>query len=164
MTLTPDLRILKWATVLIEIQDGDMDSALEGVNMKSNWLYYGLVLLTIEKIIQHVAVTLAFYFDWMGIGSTVAVPPRLLMVLGAIVAILFMISLGGLLKKRAWSINLLIALAVFDMLGEFAAQGRLAIQLNVSFLAATLLLILSLVYGRQIRRKPIEEGVPVVKT
>jgi hypothetical protein len=121
--------------------------------MKSNWIYYGLILLTSEKIVQHIAVTLAFLFNWKGIRSTVVVSPLFLTISGAIVAGLFVISLWGLFKKRAWAISLLIFLAVFDMLGEFAAQGTLAIQLNISFLVAALLLTLSLVYRGQIQKK-----------
>lgn len=118
--------------------------------MRSNWVYYGLMLLTVEKIVQHIVVTLAFYFNWTDIASTVVVSPIVLMVLGALVAILFIISLWGLLQKRGWSINLLIGLALFDLVGEFVAQGRIAITMTVSFLAATLLLILCLVYRREI--------------
>ena len=66
--------------------------------MKSNWVYYGLVLLTIEKIVQHIFVTLAFYYNWSDIASTVVVSPTLLMVLGAIVAALF----GPTLAVRSW--------------------------------------------------------------
>ena len=129
--------------------------------MKSNWVYYGLVLLTVEKIVQHITVTLAFYFNWSDIASTVVVSPLFLMRAGAIVALLFMLGLWGLLKKQAWSINLLIFLALFDILGEFVAQGKIAIELNVSFLAATLLLILSLLYRSQMRKAG---STSVVKT
>jgi hypothetical protein len=92
--------------------------------MKLNWVYYGLVLLTVEKIFQHIFVTLAFYYNWRDIASTVVVSPKLLMVSGAIVAALFVCSLWGLLKKQRWAIKLLTALAIFDLVGEFVAQGR----------------------------------------
>jgi hypothetical protein len=36
------------------------------------------------------------------------------------------------------------------MVGEFVAQGVVCIVLNVSFTVATLLLILAVVYGRQL--------------
>lgn len=120
--------------------------------MKTNWIYYGLILLTVEKIVQHLFVTLAFYFNWGDIESTVVVSPKFLMISGAIVAILFMAGLWGLLKKQAWTIDLLIALALFDMIGEFVAQGTIAIAMTVSFLAATCLLILSLIYRRRMRQ------------
>jgi hypothetical protein len=119
--------------------------------MRPNWIYYGLILLTIEKIVQHIVVTLAFYFNWKDIASTVVVSPTLLMMLGAMIAVLFIISLWGLIKKQGWTVNLLIALALFDIVGEFVAQGRIAITMTVSFLAATLLLVLCLAYRREVR-------------
>ena len=119
--------------------------------MRSNWVYYGLVLLTIEKIVQHIIVTLAFYYNWRDITSVVVVSPTFLMISGAMIAILFIISLCGLLNKQVWAINLLTVLAVFDLVGEFVAQGRVAITMTISFLVAAFLLILCLVYRRQMQ-------------
>jgi hypothetical protein len=113
-----------------------------------------MIALVFEKIIQHIFVTLAFYFNWGQIGSTVAVNPSILMILGAVVAVFFVISLWGLITQRKWAINLVIALALFDIFGEFVAQGTIMITINVSFLVATSLLILALVYHRQeVKRK-----------
>jgi hypothetical protein len=117
--------------------------------MKSNWIYYALVLLTIEKMIQHIVVTLAFYFNWRDIASTVVVAPVILMISGAVLAILWAVSLLGLLKKRAWVVDLLLFLSIFDIVGEFVAQGTPMIMLTVSFLVAVVLLILSLTFRRQ---------------
>ena len=50
--------------------------------------------LVIEKILQHTIVSVAFYSNWGDIRSTVAVDPGLLMVLGALVALLFALSHG----------------------------------------------------------------------
>ncbi len=119
-----------------------------GTKKQRTWIRYVLIALIVEKIIQHIAVTLGFYIDWRGIRSTVAVNPDVLMVLGAVVAVLFVASLWGFLTRRTWATNIVIGLAVFDMVGEFVAQGRLGIELNVSFLVATLLLILGLLYRR----------------
>jgi hypothetical protein len=126
--------------------------------MKPNLNYYLLILLVIEKIVQHVTVTLAFYFNWKDIASTVAVSPTVLMVAGAIVAALFAIALWGMIMKQAWVLKLIVALALFDMVGEFVAQGVICIVLNVSFVVATLLLILAILYLRQINHleKPKE--------
>ena len=118
--------------------------------MKSNRLYYVLILLVIEKIIQHVVVTFALYFNWKDIASTVAVSPTVLMVAGAIVAVLFAIALWGMLTKKPWTIKLIIALALFDIVGEFVAQGRIDIMINVSFIVATLLLVLAILYWMQL--------------
>jgi hypothetical protein len=119
--------------------------------MRSNWVYYGLVLLTIEKIVQHIIVTLAFYYNWRDITSVVVVSPTFLMISVAMIAILFIISLCGLLNKQFWAVNLLTVLAVFDLVGEFVAQGRIAITMTISFLVAAFLLILCLVYRRQMQ-------------
>ena len=100
--------------------------------MRPNWIYYGLILLTIEKIVQHIVVTLAFYINWKDIASTVVVSPTFLMIAGAVVAILFMFGLWGLLKRKIWTVNLLIALALFDIVGEFVAQGTIAINMIIT--------------------------------
>jgi len=114
-----------------------------------NWIWYVLVILNIEKIIQHIFVTYAFWRDIGGIRSQVAVSPDLLMIAGACIAILFIISLWGLLTNKWWANNLLIGLAIFDILGEFVAQGRIDIAIPVSFVVAVVILILALVYRRQ---------------
>lgn len=120
--------------------------------LKSNWVYYLLLLLIAEKIVQHIFVTLAFYFNWVEIGSTVAVSPALLMILGAIVAALFVLSLYGILTRRNWAVTLVMGLALFDIVGEFVAQGTLGIVINVSFIVASVLLILGWIYRRQRHR------------
>jgi hypothetical protein len=116
---------------------------------KTTWAKYLLIALIFEKIIQHTFVTLAFYFNWANIGATVAVSPRILMILGVPLAVLFMLSLWGILTQKKWTTTLIIMLALFDMLGEFVAQGKIAILINISFIVATLLLILSLFYRQQ---------------
>jgi hypothetical protein len=80
------------------------------------------------------------------------------MIAGAGVAILFMLSLWGLLTNKWWAINLLIGLALFDIFGEFIAQGRIDIAIPVSFVVAVVILILALVYRRQNLRKKISLG------
>jgi hypothetical protein len=117
-----------------------------------NWIWTVLVVLSVEKIIQHSFVTIAFILDISGIRSKVAVPPDLLMISGAVVTILFTISVWGMFAQRQWATNLLIGLALFDIIGEFIAQGRVDIKIPLSFLVAILLLIFSLVYRRQILR------------
>ena len=74
------------------------------------------------------------------------------MIAGAGIAILFMLSLWGLFTNKKWAINLLIGLALFDILGEFIAQGRIDIAIPVSFIVAVVTLILALVYRRQSHR------------
>jgi hypothetical protein len=119
---------------------------------ESNLARYLLILLIIEKFIQHILVTIAFYINFENIGSTVAVNPKILMILGAMVAGFYILSLWGIITQQKWAINLIIALALFDIIGEFAAQGKIGIMINVSFIVAIILLILSLIYRRQQKR------------
>jgi hypothetical protein len=126
-----------------------IETAPINLGSKGKWIRIALIILVIEKIIQHVAVTLAFYANWGDIRTTVAVNPDFLMIAGALVAILFGLSLWGLLARKLWASSLIIGLALVDIFGEFMAQGRLGITLNVSFIVAVVLLILSLVYRRQ---------------
>ncbi len=118
------------------------DSNPPSAKAKRTWLKYALLALIGEKIIQHVFVTLAFYFNWGDIDSTVVVEPDILMVLGGIVAVLFGLALWAMLARRKWALNLVTGLAVWDILGEFIAQGRIDIVITVSFVVAILLLIL----------------------
>ena len=122
---------------------------------RRNWIWYVLVILNIEKIIQHIFVTYAFWLDIGGLRSTVTVPPDLLMVAGAIVAIFFMVSLWGMLTNKRWAISLLLGLAIFDMIGEFIAQGRFDIRIPLSFIVAVLIFLLTIVFKRQDHRARI---------
>lgn len=121
------------------------------MKIKSNWMYYALILLTVEKTIQHIVVTLAFYFNWRGIVSTVVVDPGILMIVGATVAVLFGISLSGLIRKHTGAVDAILYLALFDIIGEFVAQGTLVIFITVSFLVAVVLFLLAFTYRRQSR-------------
>jgi hypothetical protein len=122
-------------------------------NVKTAWVRYLLIALILEKIVQHIVVTLAFYFNWADITSTVVVNPSLLMILGAVVAVLFILSLWGMITRQTWAINLVIALALFDIVGEFVAQGTIIIAITVSFVVATILLVLALLYRRQAEKR-----------
>ena len=101
---------------------------------------YLLLILIVEKVIQHITVTVAFLYNSGNIQSMVAHDYRIFMVSGAIVAVLFMIALYGVIKKRKWSITLTAVLALFDIIGEFVAQGTLFIVITVSVLVAVVLL------------------------
>lgn len=109
-----------------------------------------LIFLSLEKFIQHMFVTYAFAVDMQGIRSTVVVDHRILMVTGFLVGLLFLANVPGLYHHTPRSRIVLGGLALFDFVGEFVAQGTLAIQITVSFLVATMILILLGVYGRQL--------------
>ena len=115
----------------------------------ATWVKYLLLVLLAEKTIQHLTVTAAFAFNWADIRSTVVVNPALLMISGAMVALLFAVSLWGMMRQVKGVIDLVIALSLFDIVGEFVAQGTMSITMTVSFLAAILLLVLALFERRQ---------------
>ena len=110
------------------------------------WLRIALFLLCVEKVIQHIVVTYAFAIDWGGIRATVAFPYEIFTVAGAVLVPLFALAAWWLLRRDPWARGLIVALALVDIIGEFVAQGRIAVTINVSLLVAGALLILALVY------------------
>jgi hypothetical protein len=116
--------------------------------MKSSWIRYVLLILIVEKTIQHLFVTVALYLDWGDIRSTVVLSPDPLMVLGLVVAVMFAVSFWGILTRQRWATGLVMALALFDIVGEFLAQGRLDIAIPISFIVASLLLVLAFLSWR----------------
>lgn len=103
------------------------------------------VALMVEKIVQHVVVSLAFVWDIGELRSNVAVDYRILLFAGLLIGLLYFVALLGVL--RAWSLaRLLVAIpASMDIVGEFVAQGKLDIVVTLSFIvAATILIILVL--------------------
>ncbi len=107
----------------------------------SDWI---LIAIAIEKAIQHAFVTYWFASDRFELREQVVPPWEILLVLGGIVAVLFVVALVGLLRWEPWAPRLLVGLAVFDIVGEFVGQGTLMIDLVVSFVVAIALLILAL--------------------
>ena len=117
---------------------------------------YIILVLLVEKVIQHFFVTFAFYIDLGGIRSTVVPPWELLMVVGACIGFLFLLPLGGRIKQRRWGRPVIGVLALVDIVGEYVAQGTLRIIITVSFVVAIILLILVLWEYRKERQKEVE--------
>ncbi|MBE9474623.1 MAG: hypothetical protein IMY85_07000 [Chloroflexi bacterium] len=113
------------------------------------FLLYILIILCVEKFIQHMVVTYAFFADQVGIRNSVAVDYRILMISGFIVGILFMISIPLLYQRRRFGFKLLFFLALFDFIGEFIAQGTLFIDITVSFVVASAILIILIFYRKR---------------
>jgi hypothetical protein len=107
-----------------------------------------LIILSIEKFIQHMVVTYAFYTDLRSIRETVVVDHTILMVSGFIVGILFLVNIPFLYQRKPSSFTMLFLLALFDFVGEFIAQGTLSIEITVSFIVASIILI-TLIYYRK---------------
>lgn len=121
----------------------------ESSSHRRTFLDYALLVLVVEKIVQHIFVSLAFYFNWADIASTVVVNPTILLVLGSIVAVLFCVAFWGTLRDRRWAINLVLGLALFDIIGEFIAQGTLMITVTISFIVACGLLVIAIMIMRK---------------
>jgi len=99
-----------------------------------------LLVLSVEKSVQHVFVTWAFAADRFEMREQVVVPHEPLIVVGGISAVLFAVAAVGLWNHRRWAPPLLIGLALVDIVGEFIAQGTLIVQIVVSFIVAWALL------------------------
>jgi hypothetical protein len=102
-----------------------------------------LRVLLIEKVVQHAFVTWALAFDVADIREGLAVDYRALVVLGGIAGVLWLVAFVAHLRgdrRAAW---LAVGLALFDIVGEFVAQGTLAILVTVSFVAAVAILALA---------------------
>lgn len=102
-----------------------------------------LIVIAIEKAIQHAFVTWGFAADRFELREQVAPPWEILMVSGGIVGVLFVVAVVALLRWEPWAPALLIGLALFDIVGEFVGQGTLMIEIVVSFLVAVVLLMLA---------------------
>lgn len=126
-------------------------SETSSARVTGGWMRVVLVLLAVEKVIQHVAVTVALFFDVRNIRTGLALDFRFFLVAGAVEALLFALGGWGVLSAKPWAKRLLLVLALMDIIGEFVAQGTLLITINVSFLVAVALLGLSLAY-RQAQR------------
>jgi hypothetical protein len=111
------------------------------MKIKGNLPLLALIVLSVEKFIQHMFVSYAFAVDLAGIRATVAVDYRLLLVSGFIVGWLFLINIPFLWRQVRGAFYLLFGLAMFDIVGEFIAQGTLFIDLMVSFLVALVILL-----------------------
>jgi hypothetical protein len=108
-----------------------------------------LIVLSIEKFIQHMFVTYALVVDLAGIRATVVLDHRLLAVSGFIVGWLFLINIPFLWQRRRGSFYLLFGLALFDILGEFIAQGTLFIDIVLSFVVALVIVLILLAYRKR---------------
>ena len=58
---------------------------------RKSWVYYLLIVLVIEKIVQHIFITVSFYYNIGNVQSATAIDYNILMVSGGIVGILFIV-------------------------------------------------------------------------
>ncbi len=101
-----------------------------------------LLVLSIEKFVQHMFVTYAFAVDLGEIRDSVVIHHTPLMIVGFIVGVLFALSARLQFKNQRAGYMLLLFLALFDFVSEFVAQGTLAVEIVVSIVVATVILII----------------------
>lgn len=107
--------------------------------------HIGILLLTFEKVIQHLLTAIFFIVDIPGIarpdiGPTFRLSDTTMAILNACVCILFAFVFWGRLAGKRWHRSLLVSLALFDILAEFVFHGFFYI--TVSVIVATALLVL----------------------
>ena len=100
-----------------------------------------LLVLSIEKVLQHLFVTYAFAIDMGGIRDSVVIHHAPLMIVGFVVGWLFAVSVRLQFRKERRGYLLLLYLALFDFVGEFIAQGTLATEIVVSIVVAAIILV-----------------------
>jgi hypothetical protein len=109
-----------------------------------------LVFLSAEKVIQHVFVTISFYLNIGNVRARVVPDYNVLMITGGVVAILFAMALWMLYRNIAVGIGTIFVLALFDIIGEFIAQGTIGIAITVSFIIAIVLLVSAITYEKKV--------------
>ena len=97
-------------------------------------------------------VTYALITNLGGIRQEVSLDFRFFVISGFPVGILFLFAFFLLLRRNQLSLRILLYLALFDVIGEFVAQGTIFITITVSFLVATLILILLRLKREELRR------------
>ncbi|MGD8403922.1 MAG: hypothetical protein PVJ21_09690 [Anaerolineales bacterium] len=108
-------------------------------------IHIGILVLTIEKMLQHLLTALFFVVDIPGIGRpdigpTFQFSDATMTVLNIIVFVLFGLGFWGRLRSQRWHRPLLVGLNVFDILAEFVFHGFFFI--TVSVIVSTILLML----------------------
>ena len=107
-------------------------------------IHFGILLLTAEKMFQHLLTAVFFAVDIPGIGRPNIGPifdlsDTTMLVLNLIVFSLFGVGFWGRLQRQRWHRSLLGGLALFDILAEFVFHGFFYI--TVSVIVSALLLV-----------------------
>jgi hypothetical protein len=118
------------------------------VSKKRQAIHIGILALTFEKTLQHLLTAVFFAVDIPGIGrpdigSTFQLSDTTMVSLNVIVFILFGLSFWSRLRGESWHRPLLVGLALFDILAEFAFHGFFYITVSV-IVSVVLLALLKL--------------------
>lgn len=114
---------------------------------KGKILQIGILLLTVEKMLQHLLTAIFFVVDIPGIGYPDIGPNfdlsnTMMAVLNIIVFILFGAGFWGRLQGRGWHKPLLVGLAAFDIVAEFVFHGFFFITVSVIVSAILIALVI----------------------
>ena len=116
------------------------------MSKKHKVIHISILVLTFEKMLQHLLTAVFFVVDIPGIGRpdigpTFQFSDATMAVLNLIVFVLFGASFWGRLQGKGWHKPLLVSLAIFDILAEFVFHGFFFITISVIVSAVLLVLI-----------------------
>lgn len=116
------------------------------MSKKRRFYHISILLLTFEKVIQHLLTAIFFMVDIPGIGRpdigpTFQLRDTTMAILNAGVCILFVIVLWSRLAGKGWHRSLLVSLALFDILAEIVFHGFFYITVSVIVSIALLVLV-----------------------
>lgn len=111
-------------------------------------IFYALIILSVEKVIQHIFVTIALLWNIGDIRSSIAVDYGVIIAAGAVLAVVYQVSSFGLFKKRKWGLALVTMPAFADVVGEYVVQGA-TIIVTLSLVVAVVILVLVFLAFRQ---------------
>ena len=116
------------------------------MSKKHKVIHISILVLTFEKMLQHLLTAVFFVVDIPGIGRpdigpTFQFSDATMAVLNLIVFVLFGASFWGRLQGKGWHKPLLVSLAIFDILAEFIFHGFFFITISVIVSAVLLVLI-----------------------
>ncbi len=119
-----------------------------------NLLHSLMILLTIEKLFQHLLTAVFFVVSIPGIGTpdigtVFAIDTTTMALLNILVFILFVAGLYAFLLKKAWGIFLIAGMALADIVLEFLFHGFG--HFTVSVIVSSLIILVFLVLWKNHR-------------
>ena len=106
-----------------------------------------LIILLVEKIIQHLFTAIAFIHDIPGIGTPdigtrFEISNPVMAMNNAILIPFFVAAIWGIARDRRWAKILVILLAAFDIIAEFVFHGFFFITISVIVSLVTIIVLM----------------------
>ncbi len=126
------------------------------ISKRRQFLRFFVVVLTVEKTLQHLILALLFFdlFPSVGvpyIGPNFLIDNSTMVFLNLVYALIFGIALFGIINKMRWGTSFAIILAALDIILEFVFHGLFYI--TVSVIMSTALIISGALYAKKIENK-----------